>query len=144
MEPEAGAAAVIAPARGLIEYTHWIYGLHSLSVIIGLATSHSIAGRFAFGLPSVIAVIMNYARRSEARGTWLESHFRWQIRTFWFSWLWIFVTLILAALLLIILVGFVIAIVGFALIGIWVIYRVARGWLALRDGRAMALPPVTV
>ena len=140
MEPEAGAAAITSPSRGLVEYTHWIYGLHSLSVLIGLATSHSIAGRFAFGLPSVVAVIMNYARRAEARGTWLESHFRWQIRTFWYSWLWIFVTLILAALLLIVLVGFVIAIIGFALIGIWVIYRVARGWLALRDGRPMPLP----
>jgi len=140
MEPEVGAAAVTTPSRGLVEYTHWIYGLHALSVLIGLATSHSIAGRFAFGLPSVIAVIMNYARRAEARGTWLESHFRWQIRTFWYSWLWIFVTLILAALLLIVLVGFVIAIIGFALIGIWVIYRVARGWLALRDGRPMPLP----
>jgi uncharacterized membrane protein len=139
MEPEAGNAAAGA-SRNLVEYTHWIYGLHTLSVVIGLATSHSIAGRFAFGLPSIIAVIMNYARRSDVRGTWLESHFRWQIRTFWFSWLWIFVTSILAALLLILLVGFVIAIVGFAVIGIWVIYRVARGWLALRDGRPMPLP----
>ncbi len=139
MEPEAGNA-VAGTSRNLVEYTHWIYGLHTLSVVIGLATSHSIAGRFAFGLPSIIAVIMNYARRSDVRGTWLESHFRWQIRTFWFSWLWIFVTSILAALLLILLVGFVIAIVGFALIGIWVIYRVARGWLALRDGRPMPLP----
>jgi len=141
MEPEAGNAAA-GTGRNLVEYTHWIYGLHTLSVVIGLATSHSIAGRFAFGLPSIIAVIMNYARRAEVRGTWLESHFRWQIRTFWFSWLWIFVTSILAALLLILLVGFVIAIVGFALIGIWVIYRVARGWLALRDGRPMPLPAV--
>jgi uncharacterized membrane protein len=141
MEPDASNAAA-GTSRNLVEYTHWIYGLHALSVLIGLATSHSIAGRFAFGLPSIIAVIMNYAKRSEVRGTWLESHFRWQIRTFWFSWLWIFVTSILAALLLILLVGFVIAIVGFALIGLWVIYRVARGWLALRDGRPMPLPPV--
>ena len=102
-------------------------------MLIGLTTLHSVAGHFAFGLPSIIAVVMNYARRAEARGTWLESHFRWQIRTFWYSWLWILLTSILAAVLLIVLIGFVIAIVGFALIGIWVIYRVARGWLALRD-----------
>jgi uncharacterized membrane protein len=141
MESDASPAAVNVN-RGLIEYTHWIYGLHALSVLIGLATAHSVAVRFAFGLPSIIAVIMNYARRSEVRGTWLESHFRWQIRTFWYSWLWIVLTSILAALLLIVLVGFVIAIVGFALIGLWVIYRVARGWLALREGRPMPLPPV--
>lgn len=140
MEPGTGTAAV-SPPRGLVEYTHWIYGLHALSVLIGILTSHSIAGRFAFGLPSVIAVIMNYARRAEARGTWLESHFRWQIRTFWFSWLWIFATLLVSALLLIVLVGFFIAIVGFTLIGLWVIYRVVRGWLALRDGQPMPLPP---
>jgi uncharacterized membrane protein len=141
MESDASPAAVTVN-RGLIEYTHWIYGLHALSVLIGLATARSVAVRFAFGLPSIIAVIMNYARRSEARGSWLESHFRWQIRTFWYSWLWIVLTSILAALLLVVLVGFVIAIVGFALIGLWVIYRVARGWLALREGRPMPLPPV--
>jgi uncharacterized membrane protein len=139
MEPEPVAA--VSVNRGLIEYTHWIYGLHALSVLIGVLSARSVATRFAFGLPSIIAVIMNYARRSETRGTWLESHFRWQIRTFWFSWLWILVVSITAALLLILLIGFVIAIVGYALIGAWIIYRVARGWLALREGRPMPLPP---
>jgi uncharacterized membrane protein len=145
MESEPVAAADNNRAlinRGLVEYTHWIYGLHALSVLIGLVSARSVATRFAFGLPSIIAVIMNYARRSETHGTWLESHFRWQIRTFWFSWLWILVVSIIAALLLILLIGFVIAIVGYALIGAWIIYRVARGWLALRDGRPMPLPPV--
>ena len=127
--------------ESLVTYTHVIYGLHALAVVIGLTTFHTVVLSFVGGLPSIIAVIMNYARRSATRGTYLESHFRWQIRTFWFSWLWILLTSILAALLLIVLVGFVIAIVGFALIGIWVIYRVARGWLALRDGRPMPLPP---
>jgi uncharacterized membrane protein len=140
-EPVA-AAGTSAVNRGLVEYTHWIYGLHALSVLIGLLSARSVATRFAFGLPSIIAVIMNYARRSQTHGTWLESHFRWQIRTFWFSWLWILAVSIIAALLLILLIGFVIAIVGYALIGAWIIYRVARGWLALRDGRPMPLPPV--
>lgn len=138
MESPPATASVPVP-RGLVEYTHWIYGLHALGVLVGLLTVHTVAGFFAFGPPSVIAVIMNYIRRAEARGTWLESHFSWQIRTFWFSWLWIFVTLIVSALLLIVLVGFVIPIVGFALIGLWVIYRVARGWLSLREGRPMPL-----
>jgi len=82
--------------RGLVEYTHWMYGLHSLSVITALFTAHAVALRFAFGLPSIIAVVMNYARRSETHGTWLESHFLWQIRTFWYAWLWILVSLIIA------------------------------------------------
>ncbi len=138
MEPQ---SAAVADNRGLIQYTNWIYGLHALSVLIGLSTAHNVAMRFAFGLPSIVAVIMNYARRSETRGTWLESHFRWQIRTFWYSWLWIFVTSILAIPLLIVLIGFLVAMIGYALIGLWIIYRVLRGWLALREGRPMPLPP---
>ena len=99
--------------------------------------------RFAFGLPSIIAVIMNYARRSETRGTWLESHFRWQIRTFWFAWLWILVVVDRSRmpLLLILRRLRVRPASGLALVGLWVIYRVVRGWLALRDGVPMPLPP---
>ncbi len=123
--------------RGLVDYTHWIYALYALSVVLALAGAHTVAVRFAFGLPSIIAVILNYARRSEARGSWLESHFRWQIRTFWYSWLWIIVTSVLAVPLLIVLVGVVIEVLGLAIIGIWVIYRIARGWLALKEGRSL-------
>jgi len=140
-EPTAAAAAAASVNRGLVEYTHWIYGLHALSVLIGLSTAHNVAMRFAFGLPSIIAVIMNYARRSETRGSWLESHFRWQIRTFWYSWVWIFLISIVLIPLYIVLIGFLIAMAGYALVGLWIIYRVARGWLALREGRPMPLPP---
>ncbi|MFI4869552.1 MAG: DUF4870 family protein [Steroidobacterales bacterium] len=130
-----------SPLRGLIEYTHWIYALHSLSVLSALLTTHLVAWRFVVGLPSIIAVIMNYARRSETRGTWLESHFRWQIRTFWFAWLWIAVTLIIAMpLVLLAGLGILIGLFGFGLVGLWVIYRIVRGWLTLRDGRAMPQP----
>jgi uncharacterized membrane protein len=126
--------------RALIDYTHWIYGLYALSVLLALLGAHSIALRFAFGLPSIIAVILNYARRSEVRGTWLESHFRWQVRTFWYSWLWIVAISVVAAPLLLVIVGAVIGLVGLGLVGIWVIYRIARGWLALKEGRAMPGP----
>jgi uncharacterized membrane protein len=125
------------PQRGLIEYAHWIYGLHALSILVALVSSRSVAMRFAFGLPSIVAVIMNYARRAEAQGTWLESHFRWRIRTFWFAWLAILVTSLIAMPLLIIGVGFLLALLGRSLTGLWVIYRVGRGWLALRAGEAI-------
>jgi uncharacterized membrane protein len=96
-----------------------------------------VALRFMFGLPSIAAVVMAYLRRSETHGTWLESHFNWQIRTFWFSWLWMLVTSIVAVPLLIIGVGFLIGLAGLALVGLWVIYRVIRGWLTLREARAI-------
>jgi len=117
----------------LISYTHIIYALHSLSVLIGLTSAVTIVGSFVFGLPSIIAVIMNYARQSDVRGTFLESHFRWQIRTFWSALLWVLVIVALSLPLMLIVVGFLTWWIGFVLLGIGVMYRVVRGWLALRD-----------
>jgi uncharacterized membrane protein len=140
MSAPEGSPAARAPDAGLVSYTHVIYGLHALAVLTGILTSASIAGRFVFGLPSIIAVIMNYARRAEARGTWLETHFEWQIRTFWFALLWIGVTLLVGAPLILIVIGIYLVMAGFAIVGVWVAYRVTRGWLALRERRAMPLP----
>ncbi len=119
----------------LVSYTHVIYALHSLSVLIGLTSAWTVVGSFIFGLPSIVAVIMNYARRSDARGTFLESHFRWQIRTFWFALLWVLVILALSLPLMLVLVGFITYGVGYVILGVWVIYRIIRGWTALGDRR---------
>jgi uncharacterized membrane protein len=119
--------------ESLITYTHVIYALHALSVLIGLTTFHTIVLSFVGGLPSIVAVVMNYARRSATVGTFLESHFRWQIRTFWFALLWAIVCWVLIVSILGILLG----LLGLGALGIWIIYRVARGWLALRDKRPM-------
>ncbi len=119
----------------LVSYTHWMYGLHAASAIIGMFSSAFIATAFLFGLPSIIAVVMNYIRRSDARGTYLESHFSWQLRTFWFALLWVTVVFLLSLPLFFILVGFVTFPVGIFIVGVWVIYRVARGWLKLKDGQ---------
>jgi len=78
---------------------------------------------------------MNYARQSDARGTFLESHFRWQIRTFWFALLWVVVIFAISFPLMIIAIGFVTLWLGYVGLGIWVIYRIIRGWVALRDHR---------
>ena len=124
--------------HSLVTYTHIIYGLHALSVFIGLTSPATVVGSFVFGLPSIAAVIMNYVRQSDARGTFLESHFRWQIRTFWFALLWIVVAGIVSAPLVLLLgLGVLTFFLAAAAIGLWVVYRVARGWLALRDGRSM-------
>jgi len=125
------------PDASLISYTNIIYALHSLSVLIGLTSAVTIVGSFIFGLPSIIAVIMNYARRSDARGTFLESHFRWQIRTFWFALLWVLVVLALSLPLMLVFVGVFTMWFGCVLVGVWVIYRIVRGWMALGDRRAL-------
>lgn len=133
-------ATAPAPARAdesLVSYTHVIYALHSLSVLIGLTTFRSVAASFVWGLPSIIAVIMNYMRRDAARGTWLESHFQWQIRTFWYAALWAFVTASLKWPLFISLVGVPLYAAGRLALSGWIIYRVARGWMSLKDQRAM-------
>jgi uncharacterized membrane protein len=143
MESEPVAAAGSNPGvvkPGLVEYTNWIYGLHAVSVVIALVSAHTVVDLFLFSPPSIIAVIMNYARRSETHGTWLESHFRWQIRTFWYAWLWIILTSLISIPMMLVLIGFVILFIGLGLTGLWIIYRVARGWLALREGRPMPLP----
>ena len=123
--------------ESLVTYTHVIYGLHALAVLIGLSTVHTIVGSFVGSFPSIIAVIMNYARRSATRGTYLESHFRWQIRTFWFALLWAIVIVLVSLPFMLILIGFGFAWLGLVALGIWIAYRVIRGWLALKDRRPM-------
>ncbi|HLQ12835.1 MAG TPA: hypothetical protein VK130_06270 [Steroidobacteraceae bacterium] len=143
MPDTAGATTERQPDAGLITYAHIIYALHASAVLTGVLTSSSIAGRFLFGVPSLIAVIMNYARRAEAHGTWLETHFDWQIRTFWRALLWIAITLLVGGLLTLIVIGIFIVIAGFCVVGLWVAYRVIRGWIALREHRAMPRPTGT-
>jgi uncharacterized membrane protein len=119
----------------LVRYTHWMYALHAASALIGMLTSAFIVTAFLFGVPSIIAVVMNYLRRDDARGTWLESHFSWQLRTFWFALFWVVLIFLLSLPLFLVLIGFLTFPVGIIIVGIWVIYRVARGWLKLKDGR---------
>jgi uncharacterized membrane protein len=121
----------------LVTYTNIIYALHALAVLMGLSTAHTVVGSFVGGLPSIVAVIMNYVRRSATRGTYLESHFRWQIRTFWFALLWSIVIVLVSAPFMLILIGFAFAWIGLVALGIWIAYRVVRGWLALRERRPM-------
>ena len=117
--------------NSLVQLTHFIYGLHAIAVLVGVTSSATVAGGFVFGLPSLIAVFLNYLKRGEVNGTWLESHFRWQIRTFWFTALW----LVIYGLLIITIIGIPIAWIMIALLGLWVGYRVIRGWVALADAR---------
>ena len=127
------ATGLARPPQGLVTLTHVIYGLHAFSALTGLLGAAFVVTAFLSGWPSIIAVILNYVKRSETRGTHLESHFRWQIRTFWFALLWVF----LAALLGLTIVGLPLTYVIAVLAGLWVLYRIVRGWLRLVSDKGM-------
>jgi uncharacterized membrane protein len=121
----------VTPSDGLVRLTHIIYALHAFSAVMGVISSAAIVTAFLTGWPSILAVILNYAKRADVRGTYLESHFRWQIRTFWYALLWV----VVAFLLFVTIVGIPLAWLMFLVTGVWVLYRIGRGWLALNDRR---------
>ena len=123
------------PVDTLVSWTKVIYALHTFSLVTGIVSTATIVGAFLTGWPSIIAVILNYVKRSEVRGTWLESHFRWQIRTFWFGVLWI--SLCLGFIVATFGIGILIAWLPMGLVGLWFVYRIARGWIALIDRRPL-------
>ena len=121
------------PRESLVTLAHVIYGLHAFSVLTGMLSPAMILTAFLTGWPSIIAVILNYVKRGEVRGTWLDSHFSWQIRTFWFALLW----LAIGAVLFATVIGIPFAVVLWFATGIWVLYRIIRGWLALPSQKAL-------
>ena len=119
----------------LLTWTHVVYALHAFSLLTGILGAATVVGAFLTGWPSIIAVILNYLKRSEARGTWIESHFRWQIRTFWFGLLW--VSLCVAFIIATLGIGILVAWLPMVLVGLWFVYRVGRGWVALASLRRL-------
>lgn len=101
-----------AKLASLKTLSHVIYGIYALSLFSGV--------------PAIVGIVLNYIKLGDTRGTWLESHFRWQIRTFWWAVLWS----IIGTITLIVFVGWVVLGVTY----VWVIYRIAKGWLKLNDG----------
>ena len=95
-----------------------IYALYALSWVLG-------------GIPAIVAIVLNYLKREDAAGTLYESHFNWQIRTFWWSLGWA----VLGAITLLIGVGFLILLVA----GIWSIYRMVKGLLFWNEHKPMPL-----
>lgn len=84
---------------------------------------------FTGGMTLFAGIIINYVRREDAQGSWIESHFRWQIRTFWITLVWTVVGF--ATLILLIGKGILLA------ISLWLIYRIVKGWLYLSEHRSM-------
>src|SRR6202521_1364330 len=125
MEREEPAVNAIAePRESLVKLAHAIYALHAFSLVTGIVGAATVVGAFLTGWPSIIAVLLNYVKRSEVRGTWLESPFRWQIRTFWFGLLW--VTLCGLFIIGTLGIGLIVVWLPLSLVGLWIIYRIAR------------------
>ena len=95
--------------------THVIYGMYAASLLIGITV--------------LVGIVLNYIKRDDVAGTWLESHFRWQIRTFWYGLLWG----VIGGITALVLIGFFILFADF----VWFIYRIAKGWLRLNEGKPM-------
>ncbi len=126
----------VIPSEGHVRLTHLIYALHAFSALTGVLTAAVIVTAFLTGWPSIAAVIINYVKRPDVRGTYLETHFSWQIRTFWWALLWV----VIMWLLVLTVIGIPLAWVMVVVVGLWVLYRIIRGWLALLDGKPMPMP----
>jgi len=92
-----------------------IYALYAASLLVGIT--------------GIAAIVMNYIKKEDVAGTFLESHFRWQIRTFWFGLLWG----VLGAITMLLVIGWFVLIAN----GIWIIYRIVKGWLRLNENKPM-------
>jgi uncharacterized membrane protein len=109
-----------ADRAGLTTLTHVMYALHT-------------ASWFSAGIFSVIAIIINYVKRPDLPDDFFRSHFRWQARSFWFTLLWLVVTL---PLWILVIPGWI----AYVVIGLWYLYRFIRGWLAFAEKRPMPMP----
>ncbi|MBL8425290.1 MAG: hypothetical protein JNK06_17615 [Candidatus Accumulibacter phosphatis] len=87
------------------------------------------AASFLLGITAIVAIVINYVKKGDVAGTFLESHFRWQIRTFWFGLLWG----VLGAIASLVIVGWFVLLANL----VWIIYRIVKGWLRLNDNRPM-------
>jgi uncharacterized membrane protein len=125
-----------SPREPLVTLAHVIYGLHAFSALTGLIGAATVVGAFLTGWPSIIAVILNYAKRADVRGTYLETHFAWQIRTFWYALLWVVIGIGIALTV----IGIPVAMIVFVATSLWILYRIIRGWLALLERRPMDIP----
>jgi uncharacterized membrane protein len=116
-----------------------MYALHAASIAIGVVTTALGYRTYLFGIPSLAAIVLNLHHRAQARGTRLESHFDWQLRTF----AWALAGLLVASLafgslvVAVILDRVPLLSICFLVLGMWCGVRTARGWVALREGRAI-------
>ncbi len=76
------------PLPSVMTVAHLVYALHTVAIVVGIVGAATVVGSFVGSLPSIAAVIFNYVKRRDTRGTWVSTHYQWQIRTFWWAVLW--------------------------------------------------------
>jgi len=106
---------------GLKTITQVVYALQTLS--------------FAFGVTALIGLVINYIKREDAAGTLYQSHFDWQIRTFWWGLVWSVIGFVL-------IFAFGLGLVVLFVAWVWAIYRVVKGWLKLTEGKPVQPSPI--
>ena len=111
------------------------YALYGIAAVLALLSSGLPLIAPLTGILGIIGIIVCYVKRSEAAGTWVASHFTWLIRTFWWSLLWAVIGWGVMLTLGLILIGIPIALAIWFVAGLWVIYRVVRGYLLFKDSQ---------
>lgn len=115
------------------------YALYAIAAIGGVISSGLVHFAPLVAIAGIVGVILAYVKRDDARGSWVESHCTWLIRTFWWSLLWSVIVVAVGAVLMLVLIGFVLLPLGLAAVSIWVIYRVVRGYLAFKDSQPLPI-----
>jgi len=129
--PDTGAAVNDPPISAAL----LAYALFGVAAAVALLSHGFPLAAPLMGVIGIAGLIVAYVKRDEARGTWVASHLRWLIRTFWFSLLWAVIGGIVLVVLGLVLIGIPIAFLIWAVASIWVLYRVIRGYLLFKDSR---------
>ena len=124
-----------APSEPPISAALLAYALFGVAAVIAIISHGFPLSAPLMGLVGIVGVIVAYVKRDDARGTWVASHFRWLIRTFWYSFVWDVIGWLVLLTLGLILIGIPIAFVIWGATSLWVLYRVIRGYMLFKDNK---------
>ncbi len=123
------------PPQSLITMTLVIYALFGLGVVLAFVSQGIVVAAPLFAVAGIVGLVLLYVKRDEAQGTWLASHYRWLLRTFWFSLLWGVVGGIVFVVLGIVLIGLALGPIIWLVASVWTAYRIIKGYLLFKDNR---------
>ena len=127
-------APVVQSRQPPVNATLIAYALYAIAAIAGIVGHGMLVGAPLFTIIGIVGVIIAYVSRADARGTWLESHEGWLIRTFWWSLLWNVIGWIFAVTV----IGLPVAWVVWVATTLWVLYRVVKGYVNFHQSRPVS------